>query len=322
LESRRLTRDIVELVIRAPLAAKQYKPAQVFRLQNYEASSTLVEGTRLQTETIPLTGSRIDKSAGTISVIVRERGASSRLCATLKPGDEVVLMGPGGNVTAIPSGQTVMVIGDWLAIAALRALGPAYRGGGNRVLAVLNVPTAEDVFCKDELERCCDGIVWVTDEGDPVNGIRPQDVAATGELTEVLARYGAGELTNGQPAIPLEQVNDLHITADSALLKRIQRARKNELAPFLTNQPKATASVYSSMQCMLKGVCSQCLQWQVDPKTGERTKAVFACSWHDEPADMVDIDELNERLGQNRLQERLSNLWLSYLFDRHPVERV
>ena len=322
LENRRLTRDIIELVIRAPLAAKQYKPAQVFRLQNFEATSTLVEGTRLQTETIPLTGSRIDKSAGTISVIVRERGASSRLCATLKAGDSVVLMGPSGNVTPIPSGQTVMVIGDWLAIAALRALGPAYRGGGNRVLAVLNVPTADDVFCKEELERCCDSIVWVTDAGEPVGGIRAQDVAASGDLTGVLARYGAGELTNGLPVIPLEEVSELHITADSALLKRIQRARKNELAPFLTKQPKATASVYSSMQCMLKGVCSQCLQWQVDPETGERTKAVFACSWHDEPADMVDIDALNERLGQNRLQERLSNLWLSYLFDRHPVERV
>ena len=119
-----------------------------------------------------------------------------------------------------------------------------------------------------------------------------------------------------------EEISEMHITADSGLLKRIQRARKNELAPFLTKQPKATASVYSSMQCMLKGVCSQCLQWQVDPETGERTKAVFACSWHDEPADMVDIDALNERLGQNRLQERLTNLWLSYLFDRHPVERV
>ena len=322
LESRRLSRDIVELVIRAPIAATQYKPAQVFRLQNYETASALVEGTRLQTETLPLTGSKIDKTAGTISVIVRERGASSRLCATLKPGDPVVLMGPSGNVTTIPSGQTVMVVGDWLAIAALRALAPAYRGGGNRVLAVLNLPTAEDVFCKDELERCCDSIVWVTDEGEPVRGIRPQDVAATGDITEVLARYGAGELTTGKPLIPLEEVNDLHITADSGLLKRIQRARKNELAPFLTKQPKATASVYSSMQCMLKGVCSQCLQWQVDPETGERTKAVFACSWHDEPADMVDIDALNERLGQNRLQERLSNLWLSYLFDQHPIERV
>ena len=187
---------------------------------------------------------------------------------------------------------------------------------------MLNIPTAEDVFCKEELERYCDSIVWVTDEGEPVSGIRGRDVAATGDLTEVLARYGAGELTDGQPTIALEEVSDLHITADGALLKRIQRARKNELAPFLAKQPKTTASVYSSMQCMLKGVCSQCLQWQVDPKTGERTKAVFACSWQDEPVDLVDIDGLNERLQQNRLQERLSNLWLSYLFEQHTIDRV
>jgi len=322
LESRRLTRDVVELVIRAPLAAKQYKPAQIFRLQNFETSSALVEGTRLQTETLPLTGSKIDKSAGTVSVIVRERGASSRLCATLKPGDPVVLMGPGGNATTIPTGQTIMIIGDWLAIASLRSLAPAYRGNSNEVLAVLSLPTAEDVFCKEELERSCNSILWVTEHGEPVQGVRAQDVAATGDLVEVLTKYAAGELTNGRPSIPFEEVSDLHITADSALLKRIQHARKNELSPFLAKQPKATASVYSSMQCMLKGVCSQCLQWQIDPKTGERTKAVFACSWQDEPVDMVDLDALGERLVQNRLQERLSDHWLSYIFNQHNVNKI
>jgi hypothetical protein len=106
------------------------------------------------------------------------------------------------------------------------------------------------------------------------------------------------------------------------LLKQIQHLRKNELAQYLTAAPKVTASVYSSMQCMLKGVCSQCLQWQLDPATGQRTKAVFACSWHDEPVDLVDIDALNERLSQNRLQEILSNRWLDHLFKAGQVKRV
>ena len=67
------------------------------------------------------------------------------------------------------------------------------------------------------------------------------------------------------------------------------------------------------MQCMLKGVCAQCLQWQIDPKTGLRTKAVYACSWQHQPMEKVDIHNLNERLGQNRAQEILTNLWLDYL---------
>ena len=319
---RRLAEDVIELTIRAPLAVSRYQPAQIFRLQNFESASKEFEGTRLQTETIPLTGSHIDKDASTVSFVIRERGASTRLCATLDAGDPVVLMGPGGNVSHIPQDETVMVIGDWLAAAAMRALGPAYRSGRNRVLLVLNLPSADDVFYKQELERFSDAIVWITDQGQPVSDIRGQDCAVTGNLTEVLQQYAAGELSQGGPAISLGSVTDIHVTADSHLLKQIQHARKNELAQYLTKTPKITASVYSSMQCMLKGVCSQCLQWQIDPETGQRTKAVFACSWQDEPLDLVDIDSLNERLSQNRLQERLSNQWLGYLFDQHEIKRV
>ncbi|HKK13779.1 MAG TPA: hypothetical protein VKA14_03885, partial [Gammaproteobacteria bacterium] len=81
-------------------------------------------------------------------------------------------------------------------------------------------------------------------------------------------------------------------------------------------------SISGPMQCMLKGVCSQCLQWQIDPATGERTKAVFACSWQDEPLEIVDLDNLDERLVQNRLQERLTDLWLDHLLEQGTVGRV
>jgi len=37
---------------------------------------------------------------------------------------------------------------------------------------------------------------------------------------------------------------------------------------------------------------------------------------------MVDIDNLDERLSQNRLPERLSNLWLDYLFAHYQIERI
>ena len=41
---------------------------------------------------------------------------------------------------------------------------------------------------------------------------------------------------------------------------------------------KLIASALGGMQCLLKGVCAACLQWQIDPETGERTKAVYGCS--------------------------------------------
>lgn len=318
----RHTPSIVELIIRAPQAARRFQPGQIFRLQNYETRSAHVGNTRLQTETLALTGSRVDADAGEISLIVRERGASTRLCATLKTGDPVALMGPGGVRTKIHAKQTIMIAGDWLAATILRTLGPAYRAAGSKVLFVGYFSNREEIFCRDELEAASDSILWVTADGEPVNDCRPQDAAATGELINTIEQYAKDELNNSKPAIPLETVDVLHITGTNCQVRKLRDAKGNELKKYFSKNPPTTGAIYSTMQCMLKGVCSQCLQWQIDPKTGQRTKAVFTCSWQDEPIDIVDMDALDDRLKQNHLQEHLANLWLTHLFETNPVEKV
>jgi hypothetical protein len=76
-----------------------------------------------------------------------------------------------------------------------------------------------------------------------------------------------------------------------------------------------TAAVFGPMQCMLKGVCAQCLQWQIDPATGQRTKAVYACSWQNQPLELIDTINLEERSQINRVQEGLSSQWLDYILN-------
>ena len=79
------------------------------------------------------------------------------------------------------------------------------------------------------------------------------------------------------------------------------------------------AAAYGPMQCMLKGICAQCLQWQIDPQTGERTKAVYACSWHHQPLDSLDLQHLAQRQGEYTVLEPLHQLWLDYLQAEHDV---
>ncbi|MDH5649681.1 MAG: pyridine nucleotide-disulfide oxidoreductase, partial [Gammaproteobacteria bacterium] len=318
----RHTPNIVEVCIRAPQAAKRFHPGQIFRLQNFETLSPVVQGTRLQTETLALTGSKVNSKTGDISLIVRERGGSSRLCATLRPGDPVALMGPGGVRSKIHQNETVMIAGDWLAAIVLRALGPALKQAGSKVLFIGYFPNKQEIFCRDDLEAASDACVWITATGEPTETRRPQDAAATGDFVEIISRYAKGELHQGEPVIPLEHVDALHITGTHCQIRKLRDARNGLLKQYFAKSPATTGSVYSTMQCMLKGVCSQCLQWQVDPKTGKRTKAVFACSWQDEPIDMVDLDALDDRLKQNHLQEHLTNLWLSYLFETNRVPKI
>ena len=46
-EVNRLTPSIVEVVVRAPMAARAFAPGQFYRLQNYETLSRDADGTRL-----------------------------------------------------------------------------------------------------------------------------------------------------------------------------------------------------------------------------------------------------------------------------------
>ena len=52
----------------------------------------------------------------------------------------------------------------------------------------------------------------------------------------------------------------------------------------------------------------------VDPHTGEEY-FVYSCYNQDQGLDRVDFPNLNARLRQNTVQEKLSNLWLDYLLD-------
>lgn len=321
----RLAPTVIELTVHAPLAARRFRPGQFFRLQNFETHAPLVDQTRLQTEALALYGAKVDRELGLVSVIVVEQGASSRLVATLKPGDPVTFMGPTGVRTTIPEGnEVVMVVGGPLGAAHIRSVGPAMRAAGNRVFYVAVFATADDVICREELEDAADAILWVTEHGDPVPPRRPQDRAASGDVVDVLVRYASGKLEAQRTPLPIvmEDVDRMLVIGSSRLVRRMRDARGAELKDYLAKKPQTIGSIGTPMQCMLKGVCSQCLQWQIDPHTGRRTKAVFACSWQDQPLDIVDLDNLEERLAQNKVQEYLTNLWLDYLLEKQEPKRV
>ncbi len=326
----RHTSTVIEVDIHAPMAARNFRPGQFYRVQNFETTAALVGDTRLQSEAMAMIASKVDKEAGNISLMVLEQGASSRLFATFKVGDPISIMGPTGVRTTIPQDhETVMVIGGRMGAAHIQAVGPALRAAGHRVLYVAGFRQSEEVYCQSELEAAADKIIWITERGDPIPVRRPQDLSATGELLNVLLDYAEGRLDqkemnecSANKHIPLNEVHRVLVIGTQKLVKMVQHARRNSLRAHFEPKTQFIASIYGPMQCMLKGVCAQCLQWQINPLTGQRTKAVYACSWQDQPMDIVDLDNVGERLAQNSTQEILSNLWLDYLFAHFDVQKV
>jgi NADPH-dependent glutamate synthase beta subunit-like oxidoreductase/NAD(P)H-flavin reductase len=306
IEVNRLTPTIVEVVVRAPFAARRFQPGQFFRLQNYEALAASRNGTKLVMEGIALTGAASDPERGLLSVIVLEMGGSSRLCAFLQRGEPVVLMGPTGAPTEIPKNETVLLAGGGLGNAVLFSIARALRDNGCRVVYFAGYKKHADVFKRDEIEAGTDQVIWSVDAGEAIEARRPQDLAFVGNIVQSMVWYA----TSGAPMFDLRDAQRLIAIGSDGMMRAVKDARHGVLAPHLREDHIGIGSINSPMQCMMKQVCAQCLQRHVDPKTGKET-FIFSCFNQDQDLDEVDFQNLRARLRQNTVLEKLTNLWLT-----------
>ncbi|HLH02544.1 MAG TPA: FAD-dependent oxidoreductase [Bryobacteraceae bacterium] len=305
----RLTPNILEIVVRAPIAARAFQPGQFYRLQNYESLAPRVDGTTLAMEGLALTGASVNHEEGLLSTIVLEMGGSSDLCTLLKPGDPVILMGPTGTPTETPAQETVLLAGGGLGNAVLFSIGQQLRAAGSRVLYFAGYKKIVDRYKVEEIEAAADVVVWVCDEAPGFTPGRVQDSAFVGNIVQAMEAYGRGELGDGE--IPLSSIDRLIVIGSDGMMRAVQQARHSVLRPYLKPDHHAIGSINSPMQCMMKEICAQCLQVHKDPKTGEET-VVFSCFNQDQPLDHVEFSTLRSRLSQNGAQEKLTKLWIDH----------
>ncbi|MBI2289289.1 MAG: pyridine nucleotide-disulfide oxidoreductase, partial [Betaproteobacteria bacterium] len=305
----RLTPQIVEVVVHAPLAAKRFRPGQFYRLQNFETFAPRTTDTTLTMEGLALTGAWIDPQQGLISTIVLEMGGSSDLCRLLKPGEPVVLMGPTGSPTEIPADETVILAGGGLGNAVLLSIGQAMRRAGSKVLYFAGYKRMIDRYKMAEIEAAADVVVWSCDEEPGFTPDRPQDRTFVGNIVQAMHAYAEGEL--GAQTIGFKTANRLIAIGSDSMMAAVARARHEVLKPYLNPHHFAIGSINSPMQCMMKEICAQCLQPHRDPATG-KVSYVFSCFNQDQPLDSVDWAALDQRLRQNSTQEKLTALWIGH----------
>ncbi len=319
----RLTPTIVEVIVRAPAAARHFHPGQFYRLQNFERLSPHVHlddhVSSLLMEGIALTGAWVDPAEGLLSLITLEMGVSSRLCAYLKPGEPVVMMGPTGTPTEIPEGSAVLLAGGGLGNAVLFSIAKALKAQGNRVLYFAGYKDGADLFKREEIEAGTDQVIWSTDMGDPIVPERPQDAHFRGNIVQAMVAYAEGKL--GSRAVKLSDVTRIIAIGSDRMMNAVRLARHGALQPHLNPRHIGIGSINSPMQCMMKEVCAQCLQRHVDPETGKE-EFIFSCYNQDQELDRVDFNNLRARLRQNSVQEKLSNLWFVHLLDQAESELV
>jgi NADPH-dependent glutamate synthase beta subunit-like oxidoreductase/NAD(P)H-flavin reductase len=306
-EVRRLTPAIVEVVLRAPIAARRFRPGQFYRMQNFETLALRVPGTTLAMEGLALTGAWVDREKGLISVIALEMGGSADLLAYLRPGEPVILMGPTGTPTEIPKGENVVLAGGGLGNAVLFSIGRALRAAGSKVIYFAGYKHLGDRYRIEDIEGASDVVVWCCDEPPGFAPRRPQDRAYVGNIVQSMQAYASGAL--GAQPIPFGAADRIIAIGSDQMMAAVAKARHGVLQKYLKATHKAIGSINSPMQCMMKEICAQCLQPHVDSKTGE-TSYVFSCFNQDQPLDQVDFGALAQRLAQNSVQEKLTALWI------------
>jgi len=313
-EVNRLTSNIIEVVVHAPLAARHFRPGQFYRFQNFATLAPKIDDTRLAMEGIALTGASVDTTRGLISLIVLEMGGSADLCKLLKPGEPVVLMGPTGEPTEIRQNETVVLVGGGLGNAVLFSIGAAARAANCKVLYFAGYKKLADRYKVAEIEAAADTIVWCCDEAPGFEVTRPGDMSFVGNIVQAMVAYAEGTL--GSKPIALQETDRLIAIGSDRMMAAVAAARHHQLEPYLKKSHFAIGSINSPMQCMMKEICAQCLQPHKDPQTGEITY-VFSCFNQDQSLDRVDFSGLASRLRQNSLQEKLTSRWIDRCLHHH-----
>jgi NADPH-dependent glutamate synthase beta subunit-like oxidoreductase/NAD(P)H-flavin reductase len=314
----RLTPTITEVVVHAPIQAQKFQPGQFFRLQNYEVDALRLEDTLLLMEGLALTGAWVDVEKGLLGMLVLEVGASSRMVSMLKPGQRVVVMGPTGTPTVVPENETLLLLGGGLGNAVLFSIAKAAKERGSRVIYFAGYKKGADFYKRAEIEASTDVVVYSVDAGEPIPALRPQDKSFVGNIIQAMISYATGQL--GEVPIPLSDASRIIAIGSDRMMAAVSAARHNALKPYLNAEHVGIASINSMMQCMMKAICAQCLQRHVNPETGEE-EFVFSCVDQDQCMDDVDFQNLNARLQSNSVVEKITDKWLDYIFEKHPVER-
>ena len=155
LDKHEIAPNVYEVVISAPEVAKKALPGQFIILMVDE-----------QSERVPYTLSGWDAEKGTITLVVLEKGQSSRKLILLDVNDKLVhVVGPLGVPLEIDNYGTVVLASGCYGIAAIVPIAKAMKKAGNRVIAISEARSHYLHYYKEKLQDVCDQFIQTTIDG-------------------------------------------------------------------------------------------------------------------------------------------------------------
>jgi ferredoxin--NADP+ reductase len=155
LDTKWLASDVKWFRIAAPLVAKHRQPGQFVILRLGETG-----------ERIPLTMAAADAQTGTIELIVKAIGKTTRLLCGKEKGDAITdVMGPLGKPTEMHKVGHAVLVGGGVGTAVIYPLAKALKDIGCHVTSITGGRTKELVVLEEELKKVSDRVLATTDDG-------------------------------------------------------------------------------------------------------------------------------------------------------------
>ncbi len=264
LDAKQLASDVKWFKIAAPLVAKHRQPGQFVILRLDEHG-----------ERIPLTMAAADAKTGTIELIVKAVGKTTKVLFTKQTGDTIRdVMGPLGKPTEIEKVGHAVLVGGGVGTAVIYPLAKALKDVGAFVTSITGGRTKELVVLENELREVSHVVYATTDDGS--YGFKGTVADKLRELMNDKARpidvvYAAG------PVIMMRVISDL-------------------------TRPAGIKTIVSLNPIMVDGtgMCGGC-------RVTVSGKTQFACVDGPEfDGHQVDYAELADRLTAYRPQEKVA----------------
>jgi ferredoxin--NADP+ reductase len=260
LHTRRLTPVTKLFEVDAPLVARAAQPGQFVILRVHKRG-----------ERIPVTITDSDPAAGTVTVVIQEVGATSKMANALEEGERFHdLAGPLGEAAPLRETGHVVCVGGGFGAAAILSILKGLKPKATRTSAIVGARTAELVILEDRLREAADEVCICTDDGSAgYKGL------VTGKLEELI--------TSGEP------VDEIIAIGPMVMMRAVAA----------TTAPHGIPTLVSLDPIMIDGtgMCGAC-------RVTVNGKTKFACV--DGPlfdATQIDFDELVRRNKTYRDEE-------------------
>lgn len=274
-----INKNYVYMKVHAPWLVQKALPGHLFKLSRVANAQYRDHDMTTQAVAVKLCG--VDKLQNTLDFIFATDDVASLWLAATQPGERLHCMGPTGvrlGMANTASDYLIMSDAQGLGVACFYAQYLRIHGHRPKLFAV-GIDDDLQAFYRE----------WSV-------AFARDDTIVTRACTFAMAEYK--DVYERSSHVCIQGGGDF-----------VMRSYQSMQGAFKQHRPKIVGAVHGPMQCMLKGICAQCLQWQIDPETLERTKAVYACSWQDQPLEMVDLDHLQSRENACDLQKKLYGLW-------------